>query len=354
MKKNLYDELYLPDIQSQNREILETFREMIGTGLEVFAKENNMNINDATQLFQTKLNNIPIRIFDERTLKQDYPEIEERLSLKLGVTDLVFDPNNSEKPVQKAIYLNSCLLGDKEELKSTFMHEMYHLVLSDDKLNFRNGQYVYNLGCHETCFENGNVVNNVGRQLHEGLVARMQKKFCQKEGIKFQEKGLFASGYTNEIKIIDKFEKISGRKISPNKKLASLKFDCKEIEEIAKLLDNSEYDKCEEVLKEYKDKKIEQTYGSGIANLVRNIRNVKDNVVLGISNIFNKNKEVKMLEAPKNISDTEDNIPKVKTASQKFAESLKCENLKTLPNNVYKNYNNNKSVQKSTDYRDFD
>jgi len=253
MSKSLYDFSKMPNI---SEELSPHFAEIINSGIEVFAKENDMSLDEATALFERKLHSVTIRTFDEKNITRNSPREEQELLFKSGLTQCKVDPEKPNEPVIKTININNYLLEDPNELKSTLIHEIFHAVLSDDKLTFRNGQYVHNMGCSETLFEDGKHVGTTGHMMHEALVARMQKNFCKKEGIKFEEKGLFSSAYVEELKRLQKFEKLTGVRISPRNTLSQLKLiHGQEIESFATSLDTHDYSKCDDILLQIQNQK---------------------------------------------------------------------------------------------------
>ena len=302
MGKSKFNQSNMPKIEDV--QIKTAFEESIDSAIKVFAKENRIGEEEATKLFETKLKNVPIRFED--------------LNFKSGRTDMALDLDNPQQEVKKTISLNNYLSEDKDKLKSNLAHEVFHLVVSDDKMQSRNRNYVYNKGCHETVFEDKKVISSKGDAMHEALVARMEKKFCQREKIKFEENGLFASGYIKNIDLLEKIEKAVGIKIKPESKLSDLSMVMgKSVEQIAELMDKGEYAACKDKILELKDEKIQQKYGDRALTFVQSVRKIGDN----IKKIIPRKNKVLALNETNNSEQLKPSSDS-RTAAQKFADEI--------------------------------
>ena len=287
MNKNLYN-FEAPNISS---ELLQPFTQIIPSGIEVFAKENNLSLDDATALFEKKLQGVTIKTFNVEDITLGSSEEEQQLLFKMGLTKCKVNPDRPNEPATKIIYINDSLLANPAELKSTFIHEIFHTVLSADELTFKNGQHTYSMGCSETTFENGSCTGTKAHMLHEVLVARMEKRFCKKEGIPFIEYGLFASGYADGIRRLEKFERLTGCKLSPNASFDSLKiiFGDK-LEVFSTLLDTGDYSRCDDFLVQLQNQK------SPLSKLRHSFLNLAQQANQKIKNLFKPKNKIPMLE----------------------------------------------------------
>lgn len=323
MNQNSYNLSIMPNI---SEELQQPFSEIISSGIAVFAEANNISLSEATAFFESKLQNVTIQTFDEKNITIKSSKEEKELLFKEGLSQCRVNPDNPDEPANKTIYINNYLLEDPNQLKSTLIHEIFHTVLSDDKLTFREGHYVHNTGCMESTFENGNYTGTRGRMMHEALVARMQKSVCQREGIKFEEKGLFTSAYVEPIKRLQKFEKLIGSKISPSSTLSSLEFlHGEKLTNLVNALDSNDYSRCDEILFEIQNKR------SPISRGYYKFLNFAQKTGEKIKTIFNTKKPL-MLESSNEHTLQEHSIQPKKTREETFRDEISRNGaLKKLP-----------------------
>lgn len=272
----LFDDSNRPNLPD---ELKDTFDEIIDIGIKVFAKSNNMGQAEVAKLFEEKLSKVSIKIVNVENTTSESSEREKQLRFVHGLTDCIVNPEKPEQDVRKNIYLNSFVLLDKNSLKSTLMHEIYHVVLAGDKLERRGLNYVFNMGCSESVFENGECKSQTGHMMHEAMVARMQKEFCKKMNIPFYDKGLLGSGYAEAMKLLKNYEKIIGKKILPITKMSLIEMMFGEdSRNFAKMLDEKKYMECDEFLNQI-DNRI-------LPKIIRSIKNNSIDFYKKINTIF--------------------------------------------------------------------
>lgn len=263
-----------------------SFYEIIDSCIDVFASENGMSKEEAKEMFKQRLSSTSIKVSDS-------------LFMERGRTTPHIDTDNINQPVKKEIEINKNLLENKKELKSSLAHEIFHAVLADEKATEINGEYKYNMGCSETTISEGKV-NTKGRLLHEAMVARMQKKFCQKNNIKFSEKNILGSAYAEPMRQLKKFEKIKGIKTTSNCSLETLNaIYGNDIDELAELMDEGNREKTDAFFERLQDEKIQEAKGKPLQFAILQARKMGRNIISGVKKIMPKNSNIKMLEAAK-------------------------------------------------------
>lgn len=302
-------------------ELRSIFDSTITDGVKVFAKQNKLSIEDTCDLFVDKLSNVSFETYNPEMLDMNNKE-DRKLMFVQGLTKITIeDTEKSDSKISRKILINQDNIGT-DVAKSTLMHEIYHAALASKKLKSRNLQNVYEMGSHEVILDKGQVVSDKGHMMHEALVAKMEKEFCKKNGIKFNEKGLFASGYTNEIRTIEKLEKILGSRILPRDSLEMLKIKHgHKIEDLASSMDERDVVGSEKILDEMLDDRIKSSENDIMSKGALLARKIRRKVKTSFNNLLSgRSDEIKKL--PAEIREQENVVEQEKTKNNKFQEFL--------------------------------